>query len=593
MIKDSSRIETLAVTEVQRNLARTQHLDPNDIPVGDKGPSLDGHIIVYKTGKKTVENIDGYVPVQVKGKSVNSIDLKEIKYSVRISDLVNFLRVGGAIFFVVAIDEKDCKIFFYKFAPYDINILLEEVKSNQKTKSVTFQPFPTDPEEMATSIISFLHDCNKQALIKDGENKSIEKIQSNIDSDKLNYKVSFTGIGESYKEPFKFFLKHDTYLYIENTELNISFPIEKLERSDIVEVRQPVATYVGNKKYFDSCCVEYREGEEKIKLGSCISFLFENQKSTMSFRATGDLDSRLRGEEFLQDYFNKKDLRVAGKKVPFPFKDDDIRKNFDLKRLASEIDWLRAIKAVIEFYGVNDTLELNGLTDRDIETIKVLGKAKDNGKVKIKESIHGRIQRIKINNLYLILLFTEIDEGVYSISSFFDVEFPCKLRVEGEEMAINQYALLTVEDFSCASNINYRSIVKSIDAVQSEEHIDQMRMVLLRMLYSYDKNERSELLEGAIKLAREINKISGMDIDILNIVQCNMRKRSINKTEKKSLKKIIKDNNSNSEVVLGASILLGDVNRAESIYESLSEERKSEFNDYPICRFWKSHDYQS
>ena len=585
-------VEEVSIGSLKSLLGRTQFLDPSEITDNDKTPSIDGNIVVYNNTNRNKANIIGRVPVQVKG--IQSEDLHDdvIQYDVCISDLQNFLHDGGALLFVVYVSNDKEKIFFRRLAPYDINEILKDVPDDQKTIRIKCYCFPDTYEEIDSEVISFLGDCNKQTLIRDGKNRSISEISNVIDKSQLEYNIHFTNIGKD-KDPIEYFLKHDTYLYIENRDLNISFPIERLQKASLVEIKKPSIVKVGEKTYFTEIYIKYSEKTQETRLGTCVTFIFDNINCTakMSFKAVGNLEERLTGEQFLYDFLTKREMSVNGFSLNFPFIEGDISNQFDLDTLKREIDYLHRIKDTLQFYGVLSALDISTMSQKDNMHLKILMVAKDHGSVKLNELIKDRMVRFQISNIWLLLDFMQVKEREYVINSFFKSEIPCRYKNDEEDISYptSQFSMMSIDDFVRMSNIDYKKIEGDISLFNTQEHSEQMRLIMLRMLCAYDKTGNRLLLESAKRMARAIKK-KGFCVyeDLINVIQCNARVRSINKTERESLNKIIKDENANALLHLAAYLLLGKIDEARTVYSKLDTNTKEIFDEYPISRFWES-----
>ena len=582
-------IEEVSIAAIKNAIGRSHFLDPSGIKDGDRSPSWDGEIVVYKSSEHSKNNIDGRVPVQVKGVECEDLSKEAIKFAVNIADLTNYLHEGGALYFVVYANAESQRIYYRRLAPFDINSILESVEPEQKTKSIEFYPFPTDSSEIDSEVISFLHDCNKQTLVRDGKNKTIDEICEVIDPSQLEYKISYIGIGYQNRDPIEFFLEHDTYLYAENKELNISFPIDRLPKSDAVEREISTVTQVGDNVYFNSAIIRYTKSTEEVLLGKCVRFVIkdETNKPSLSFKAVGDLDSRIVGEEFLYDYLTSKNLIVNGKAMDFPFEDEEIAKNFNLSELANEIERLKVYRDTLRYYGVADSLELDGMTSQDYRHLNILVEAFKSGSVRLNEKNLNRMIKMRIRNLVLILDFREIKDHVYEIESFFKSTIPCQIALDDSTFNTSQFCMIGVEDFCNASNVSYDRIVKDIDLFDDSNHIDQMRLVMLRLLCAYDKTKKDNALFCAKKMARKIRKKGqAEDIDLINLIQCNARMRAVNKNEKASLRKLL-DKEVREEVKIAVNLLLGRIDEARVIYNGLPEDERKGFDEYPINAFWQ------
>ena len=118
---NSKTIETLSVNAVRNSITVCPLLD-EFVADNDKEPSWDGNIYIYDNKKKTKDTLKGRIPIQVKGKFANNFSNKEIKYSMNVIDLKNYLKDGGAILFVVYVNEKsETKIYYRELTPMRLN----------------------------------------------------------------------------------------------------------------------------------------------------------------------------------------------------------------------------------------------------------------------------------------------------------------------------------------------------------------------------------------------------------------------------------------------------------------------------------------
>ena len=118
-------IEALGVAAVKAAIAKTDYL-VDYIKDKDKEPMWDGSIYAYSS----------------KRKSLDTLDVAEIKYDIEVVDFKNYKKEGGLLFFVVGIDDDgNTKIFYKALTPYLINKILEG-KEEQGTVRVSFDIFP-------------------------------------------------------------------------------------------------------------------------------------------------------------------------------------------------------------------------------------------------------------------------------------------------------------------------------------------------------------------------------------------------------------------------------------------------------------------
>src|SRR5699024_1548492 len=97
-----------AVKSVVRRFERLH----SDISINDKTLSWDGYIQVYNGPIQKKGDLNGKIPVQVKGTKVSSFSDVSRKYTIEVTDLKNYKLDGGAMYFVVEIiDFDNTKVF--------------------------------------------------------------------------------------------------------------------------------------------------------------------------------------------------------------------------------------------------------------------------------------------------------------------------------------------------------------------------------------------------------------------------------------------------------------------------------------------------
>ena len=64
--------ETFSISELQRMCAMSEYLEESDIHMNDKSISWDGNIIYFKNKKPKVVGNELLIPIQVKGKNLNT-----------------------------------------------------------------------------------------------------------------------------------------------------------------------------------------------------------------------------------------------------------------------------------------------------------------------------------------------------------------------------------------------------------------------------------------------------------------------------------------------------------------------------------------
>jgi len=107
------------------------------------------------------------------------------------------------------------------------------------------------------------------------------------------------------------------------------------------------------------------------------------------------------------------------------------------------------------------------------------------------------------------------------------------------------------------------------------------------MLKAYDKNSSQDLLSTAYELMEWIESQASYiskEVVTINKLQIILRQRPLSYQEKQLLHDII--STGDDLLKIGAFLLLDEQTEAKEIFESLSEENKESFMNFPIARFF-------
>lgn len=148
---DNSRIEEVAVDTVNAYISERTRRISGKLEKADTGISVDGEIIFYSESERKVSTFGGTIPVQVKGKTVNSIsEVTSVFRRFDIETFRNFLKLDGVLVFLVEeiydeglIVEKQ---IFYKYLDVIelIEIINELSQSGNNYKSLSFTKLDTE-----------------------------------------------------------------------------------------------------------------------------------------------------------------------------------------------------------------------------------------------------------------------------------------------------------------------------------------------------------------------------------------------------------------------------------------------------------------
>ena len=595
----SRRIELCGVVKLKDCLIRSEYLIP-DISECNNIPSWDGLVEVYnnKDLNKKKSTLLARVPVQVKGQMNSDILCDIINFNVDKADLINYLKDGGVIFFVVCLRDFDnYRIYYEALTPLKLKRYIKNMEKRNSI-SLTLKTFPKDNIDEFTDIFfNFSLDMNKQPSEK---YLSLNDLNKNPPVGFDTISVRYLGI--QYKDPMDYFLTHDVVLYANHSGAGISFPVEHIKFTEFGQIIDfPVV--IDNTEYYSNYRLSYSKEGTKVIIGNSVSFLHlkDSGKVIFNLKFAGTLSQRINDTEFVLALLKHKYYSVTGDNPhTFSFGDDTLEGiNFDKSILyyTNCLKLLNETKQVLEILRITDELNIDAKTDKDDEYINILISSilyKESQDLivsskTVSDSFHTKI---KICNLSISLLITKEEDGKYKIENFYDNIYSGFYDVPGTDRTINVplYLALSEDDFITVSNIDYEAMVKSfIDIEVSIDLIEMTYFFILTMLNAYDKSKKQILLDTSLKLLEWIIN-SGQntiyEIYLLNKLQIFKRNRELSAFEISQLNNIVSSNKDN-KILTGAYILLENFDMADYHFNKMSQNEQTDFKNFPINIFWK------
>lgn len=406
---DATKLEQISITKLRDAIDRCENLI-HDIKENDKTPSWDGEIRAYHSDNYAVDKLIGTARVQVKSKYIkNSNELLEnsIKYTVRTSDLINYLNEGGTIYFVIKIHDFDkYTIYYNNLLPLDISDYLKN-KDTQKSINIEFYKLDySDNTLIKQLVLNFISDRKKQfSTYKMSTLDNIDFKNINSKFDKFSFSIS------GAKDPFEYMLNNKMYLYgdIEN----ISIPLHKVS-AELISTKLPKKVSINGTVYYEEITIIKNKQEELIKFGNCFEISFFNQK--INFELAGDVECRLRAMSFLEHLSTCNKIDIGS---DYFIINKDILSNKEQFNL--NYQELKDIKETLIYFNSKETLDLDNINNSDIKNLEfIIDAYKNNGIIKSNQLIHSDLcnleigsfifSLIKISNVTLLLKIIKPDE---------------------------------------------------------------------------------------------------------------------------------------------------------------------------------------
>lgn len=580
-------IETVATSAIKNRIADTDRLS-QFINERDKEPIWDGAIYAYKSKSRSNDNIIGKAPVQVKGKVVKAIKSDKITYRVNITNLKQYRDDGGVLYFVVYISEDKQKIIYYAMLlPFLLNRYI--AIAHGKTTMINLKELPDKDNDFENIVINFVNERKRQIISKNGKNWTIQEVVELLGKDDVCMNLSCTCIGYDVHNPFSYLRDNEIYLYAGNRDGSLSFPVEHIENIEMMVHEPEVSISANGHHYYDKIKVErHRDGRFVIYMGKSFRYLCEGDKTTFKYNLEGNLNEQIDTIKFLLDIIDDKGLYVNGIKCPIEPSEGGLEQ-FNREGAEGRLKYLLRVKAVLDKLGIVEPLELDQVTQKQEDYIRMLINCLLNG-MRAGFNEKGDIPplgTVTIGNLRIMLLFRQMEDERYEINDFFRYKIDCKLDQAGN-YDTTQFCMLTAEDYLRTSNLDMEIIEKSFKEHRNKGHFERMTLCTLEMLKAYDRDKkRKDLLDMALRLNCWLQENSDDVVHKINLYQCYKRRRDLNDDEIEDLSDMLQKGESNNAAKAAIQILLNSKRLADMYIKKLNKDDRDTFIDYPIYNLYK------
>lgn len=583
-----------------KNYIRGSEIISQHISENDKEPFWDGALYLYAKPNKAKDSFMGRVPVQLKGQEVDKFKKTKYRYKISIEDLKAYLN--DPTIYIVCQEKnngRDSLLFYRNLLPENIKNILKG-KDKQSTVSVTMKPMPKTLEDFEDIVKAFWTNSKKQVSFAKKKSFTFE------DMKKRNIKNFSFVVPSSEMSPVEmmgYLSSHNSYMYAQiDKDLDIEIPIaEEIESVSFQSViKKDVA--VGDKIFFKEYRNDIQDGRCIISIGGILtfSFLLNSKKydCKASFKSTlKTLDESIRDAEFILALNEYGCLTIGDFPLHLKVNEQDIVK--DLKcRLAG---W-KQLKNVLHRFHVKKPLDLTAITDKQNVNFNSILYSVDTGNLVNIGHRENSLVLVDIGNLNILLWESVDDKGNSRFGDFFNGKISLQYKFnDGKKYPVSPFSYLQNEGFwlKC-DNIPFEKQISSYEIlIDRNPHILEMaNFDLLYMLECYDKLSdtdslrKYELLEYAEKLSCWlIGKETSRSLDAMHYINhCQVLKRlgKLGETEVSKLQTILLNEQVDSILKVGASLLLENKNEFSKWYSLCSKEDVENIKRFPIWRFYNN-----
>ena len=602
-------IEQIATTAVISAISKTNRLKAF-VNIGDKEPSFDGGIYIYDNEKYSKENLKR-VAVQIKGKGVKSKVRDSIKYSISLTDLKNYQKNGGSIFFVVYFDKDSGEvkqIYYVSLLPFKIRELIKNKQVNKGALSVKLKKFPTNSKDITEIFLNFYNNAQKQISYADKVTPSVLELKNQgvLESISFSY-ISLDKDNDNILNYPKVFDGKELYFYANIKGGIAPIPVEyHSEISNLhISSSDDVIISVNGVVYYNKIIRIITADKIIIKIGTSVTLIEPNttdfkdiseEKVQVDVKLKGNLNDRIASLEFLLSMFEFERFEMDGHIIHVEFPDDELKK-LNLSRCSDVLEGYKRALAVLKKLNVEKTLYMDKMNSEDYQKLNLLIRAIEDGTpIKNESEDWPFAVNLNIANLRLLMSCKKTAEHLYSIDDFFSKQVDVSFRENNKFITASQYSMMKEKDFLSVDNLNLQSIINDFKRISPHRMVvENGNMVMLEMLKAYDSSNNEKFLLAAKSMLEWLESNSDKidkSIITINKYQILRRGRQLLFAEKYELYKIIEQT---QEITykIGAFILLDEHDEAKSLLDTMPKDAKNEFISYPIFKFFLKGETQN
>lgn len=615
-----SNIELLSIEKLKSRLANTKHLIPQ-INDNDKEPSWDGHIRIYgdisdKTHEHKKDKLIGRIPVQVKGKEIDSspVSKSTTKFPVEIADLRNYFNDGGALYFVIEVfmketddaDDFDYQIFYNSLTPEIISKILE-AHDTQKTYCINLNSFPKNKFKIETIIRTSYERCRRQ---HSSMGKCISPVQIDLKNDRMHIPLFEYDKTKIFLETM---FENGIHAYCIKPG-GINLPLFNFDNVTSIETKSAACVCFSNRSIELESSSSKTQTDCKTSIGGILTIHKCPEKLEFNFHES----ERYYEDIFYTDmllYLNDADdkkilLNGAEVNVGSDFF-DTINMDY-VKQYNAE---LYSIKNYLDALNSNFDFIITYKNQKDIHLSKMIYECSHLNKYLQKQDIlifidtelistlkDREIKFIEQNflNQKLLVCITKYGEDKYAIIDPFVI---CHglLHTDQNEL-ITIYDEIVKVDYCETCNIDFNLLPNCYNEIKSNPSSTNLATnTLLNILGAYDLIYRQyalglerekyskKLLSAASELSHWIVKNNSDEKFStkanINMLQTIRRERPFNEDELEQIKDMIDDKANGNDEKFALYLLLNDQKHAQRLFATLKQEEQEFYKAMPIYHF--------
>ncbi len=587
------RIEKLAITSLEKVLLKSKYVIPQ-ISENDKTPSFDGELLVYSTEDHTKDQMEGLIPVQVKGVTVETF-MGKCAYPFAWADLENYYKDKGCLFFVVQLpksDDEQYRIYYKEWPLLELQKILQKYPAprEHETISLPLSEFPTEKDAIDTKLFTFCNDMRKQLVVS-----GTTQLPTLQELDGGKFEIQLSAFGDEKLQPLQVLTKEARYIYKRTPQGLV--PVAEGKVKIRLDTEQDLKVTVNGVPYYDVCSAIHKDGKEIHRIGDSLEFEIHDDRLTYHLDLSQSLQQRIYDLKFIFAAIEHGSFEIAGK---FPFELGGLVAEKELiegwKGLYGDLEFF---KRFLDEIGVKEDLQLNKMKQGDDVRLNTLANCVLSGELYVSKEPKSMFCVTPIGNLQIALVYEQVNESDeeyrYKLHSLKDAKIEVTLVTKEQEVVevpfISYVRHEKQELLGMISNLDWEHLVNEYGRLvntQRRFYIETATLDMLAMIDQYDKTGKGELIKNAMRVEEWLEQQSKDRLSkqsmVLNRLQIVRRMRPLRDDEREELAKIIAKSK-HAQIKYGAYLLMGDKINAKYWYGRLKPEERTEIDDRPITRF--------
>ena len=588
---DSKAIEDKAVFEVIRFFEDSKTV-ATFVSNNDKEPFFDGHLYLYRNGKRDNSHYIGRIAVQVKGKDLGEFNDGVFSYPIEMIDLNAYLRVGIAYFVVQEVRRKK-RLYYKLLTPIELRKIITE-KSGQNYVSVRLKrATDRDVKKVEIELIEFERNCRKQVSFADSKPLKFEELEMNG-----IHSFSFDVIGNSKKEPFYFTITKKPVFIYANINDKIQAPIGSGPANITLkrDVTEPVT--IRGKVFFSHYLSTIEKGVLTINVADCLMLSFPPNELKKVVTANFKLGAKMlkdaiREAEFLLALQKEREVTICKVTISLPFPEEHPM----MEGLDKQLKAWYALDNTLVKLGCNKDMDLSLIEKSNETTIDILVDMIGKGRSHSLNNVSLGLNYVLLANLNIWLFISKTPDGKHHIKSFFDKSLDIKASYQYPDGIFEEsfFSWFDKKKLLECDNFPYDDVISSYENLKAvnPHAYERENLFLLELISAYDEIENGEkkdrMYAAAMKISQWLidnDKAEYKIQNLLNRYQLLKRYPGLTDDDKKDLRSLLLDNNNNLEVSYAISLLLDDKLSYEYYWEKMNKELQEAYKKkMPIMKF--------